>query len=147
MKNLQNYIKERRLQEREDMKMLYEMASVGYFTSQKSSGKPKGMEMKVFINGSEGNIPHMHIWDNDTNGQKFHTCVCLTTVDYFHHTGKEGVLSSKQKSSLVDFLKSECKNRRYKTNWEYALSMWNDNNQTSTQVDEESELLDYTQLP
>ena len=47
----------------------------------------------------------------------------------------------------VNFLKEECKkNKRYKTNWEYALSMWNDNNMDKTQVDETSEVLDYTKL-
>ena len=51
-----------------------------------------------------------------------------------------------QKKYLVDFLKEECKNKRYKTNWEYALSMWNDNNTDKTQVDENSEVLDYTKL-
>ena len=52
-----------------------------------------------------------------------------------------------QKKYLVDFLKEECKkNKRYKTNWEYALSMWNDNNTDKIQVDETSEVLDYTKL-
>ena len=52
-----------------------------------------------------------------------------------------------QKKYLVDFLKEECKKiKRYKTNWEYALSMWNDNNTDKTQVDENSEVLDYTKL-
>lgn len=143
MKKLQTFIEEIREQEN----MLYEMASVGYFMPKKNNGKPEGVELKVFINGSEGNTPHMHIWDNSSNGHSFHTCVCLNSINYFHHSGKEGVLSQKQKESLVEFLKSECsKNHRYKTNWEYALSMWNDNNPTSTKVDEESDVLDYTQL-
>ena len=46
----------------------------------------------------------------------------------------------------LESLKEECKNKRYKTNWEYALSMWNDNNTDKTQVDETSEVLDYTKL-
>ena len=62
------------------------------------------------------------------------------------HTGKEDILTPKQKKYLVAFLKEESKNKRYKTNWEYALSMWNDNNTDKPQVDETSEVLDYTQL-
>lgn len=53
--------------------MLYNTASVGYFCS---SNKTNEQSMfKVFINGDDGNIPHLHIWDNDTNGKLFHTCV------------------------------------------------------------------------
>ena len=89
----------------------------------------------------------MHIWDDDTNGKRIHTCVCLSKIEYFYHDGNEDVLTPEQKVSLVSFLKDECKkNKRYKTNWEYALSMWNDNNTDKTQVDETSDVLDYTKL-
>jgi hypothetical protein len=127
--------------------MLFEMASVGYFNTFKKNGKPESPKFKVFVNGGEGNEPHMHIWDDDTNGKQLHTCVCLTKIEYFHHNGKEDILTQDQKEQLVLFLKDECKkNKRYKTNWEYALSMWNDNNTDKTQVDETSEVLDYTKL-
>jgi hypothetical protein len=131
----------------EETDMLFEMASVGYFNTFKKNGKPESPKFKVFVNGGEGNEPHMHIWDDDTNGKQLHTCVCLTKIEYFHHNGKEDVLTQDQKEQLVIFLKDECKkNKRYKTNWEYALSMWNDNNTDKTQVDETSEVLDYTKL-
>lgn len=139
IKNFNEFINKETLNENTfeiDDNMLMEMATIGYI------GK-----FKVFVCGDEGEIPHMHIWDDETNGKKMHTCVCLNKIEYFHHTGKEGVLTPKQKKFLVDFLKDECKkNKRYKTNWEYALSMWNDNNTNKTQVDETSEVLDYTQL-
>jgi len=131
----------------EENDMLFEMASVGYFNTFKKNGKPESPKFKVFVNDSEGNEPHMHIWDDDTNGKQLHTCVCLTKIEYFHHNGKEDVLTQDQKEQLVLFLKDECKkNKRYKTNWEYALSMWNDNNIDKMQVDETSEVLDYTKL-
>ena len=131
----------------EETDMLFEMASVGYFNTFKKNGKPESPKFKVFVNGGEGNEPHMHIWDDDTNGKQLNTCVCLTKIEYFHHNGKEDVLTQDQKEQLVIFLKDECKkNKRYKTNWEYALSMWNDNNTDKTQVDETSEVLDYTKL-
>ncbi len=131
----------------EENDMLFEMASVGYFNTFKKIGKPESPKFKVFVNGGEGNEPHMHIWDDDTNGKQLHTCVCLTKIEYFHHNGKEDILTQDQKELLVLFLKDECKkNKRYKTNWEYALSMWNDNNTDKTQVDETSEVLDYTKL-
>lgn len=125
--------------------ILCDTALVGYFCpSNKPDEQPT---FKVFVNGDNGSIPHLHIWDNDTNGNQFHTCVCLNKVEYFHHTGKENILSAEQKVCLVEFLKDKCnKNKRYKTNWEYALSMWNDNNTDKIQVDETSDILDYTEL-
>ena len=128
--------------------ILYKMALVGYFTTFKKNGKQESPKLKVFVCGNKDfAIPHMHIWDDETDGKKIHTCVCLDKIENFHHTGKEDILTPKQKKYLVDFLKEECKkNKRYKTNWEYALSMWNDNNTDKTQVDETSEVLDYTKL-
>ena len=126
--------------------MLYKMASIGYFITMEENGKQESPKFKVFVCSDEGEIPHMHIWDDETDGKKMHTCVCLNQIEYFHHTGKEDILTPKQKKYLVAFLKEECKNKRYKTNWEYALSMWNDNNTDKTQVDETSEVLDYTKL-
>ena len=122
---------------KESRNMLYKMAVVGYFTTFKKNGKQESQKFKVFVCGDEFAIPHMHIWDDETDGNK---------IGYFLHTGKEDILTPKQKKYLVAFLKEECKNKRYKTNWEYALSMWNDNNTDKTQVDETSEVLDYTKL-
>ena len=131
---------------KESRNMLYKMAVVGYFTTFNKNGKQESQKFKVFVCDDEFAIPHMHIWDDETNGKNTHTCVCLNKIEYFHHTGKEDILTPMQKKYLVDFLKEECKNQRYKTNWEYALSMWNDNNTDKTQVDETSEVLDYTKL-
>ena len=89
--------------------MLYEMASVGYFTTFKENGKQESPKFKVFVCGDDGEIPHMHICDDETDGKKIHTCVCLDKIEYFHHTGKEDILTPKQKKYLVDFLKEECK--------------------------------------
>lgn len=151
IKNFNEFVNGETLNEKTSMEescdMLYEMASVGYFTTCKKNGKQESPKFKVFVCGDEGEIPHMHIWDDDTDGRKIHTCICLNKIEYFHHTGKEDILTPKQKKYLVNFLKEECKkNKRYKTNWEYALSMWNDNNTDKTQVDETSEVLDYTKL-
>ena len=96
----------------ESYDMLYEMASVGYFTTFKKNGKQESPKFKVFVCGDEGEIPHMHIWDDETDGKKIHTCVCLDKIEYFHHTGKEDILTPKQKKFLFDFLKEECKKKQ-----------------------------------
>lgn len=115
--------------------VLDEMARVGNLDDK--------LEIYIRTNDS-GNIPHMHIWDSATLGQKFHTCIRLDKPEYFHHTGKEDVLNSKQKKDLTRFLSS--KHRRFNmTNWEVILIYWNDNNSKVT-IDEDSEMPDYTLL-
>ena len=94
---------------KESRNMLYKMAVVGYFTTFNKNGKQESQKFKVFVCSDEGEIPHMHIWDDETNGKKIHTCVCLNKIEYFHHTGKEDILTPKQKKYLVAFLKEECK--------------------------------------
>lgn len=125
---------------------LFEMASVGYFGGKDSNNFSVPQKLKVFVNGSEGPIPHFHIWDNATNGQKFHTCICINEVMYFSHNGKEDKLSQRQKQQLMEFLNATPQNKRYRTHWEYICSMWNDNNSTQPHVDEESVVPDYTLL-
>ena len=113
IKNFNEFVNGETLNEKtsieESYDMLYEMASVGYFTTCKKNGKQESPKFKVFVCGDEGEIPHMHIWDDDTDGRKIHTCICLNKIEYFHHTGKEDILTPKQKKYLVNFLKEECK--------------------------------------
>ena len=101
-------------------KMLLEMASIGNIDN----------TLCVVIRMNDaGNIPHFHIMDKSTLGKKFHTCVKIETPEYFHHTGKVDVLNSKQRKSLVEFLKSSHRNG---TKWEMLVDLWNINNSTIT---------------
>ena len=122
----------------------YDMAAVGCFKCADAHSSPQ--EFMVFVNGNEVAVPHFHIWDNDTNGQVFHTCICINEVKYFHHTGHENVLNENQKQELMAFLRKSPPNKRYKTHWEYICSMWNDNNPTLSQVDESTDAPDYRKL-
>lgn len=116
-------------------KPLMEMARVGFFD-----------EYEIYIHTDDpGNIPHFHIWDAETKGNKYHTCIKIEVPEYFHHTGKEDILNHKDKKDLMNFLNSKPKNKRFKTNWEYLVSMWNDNN-SKIQVDEDKSIPDYTKL-
>lgn len=116
------------------MRLLGDMAKIGYLGS-----------YEIYIRTDDpGNIPHMHIWDRSTIGKKFHTCIRLDKAEYFHHTGKECTLDSKQIEELVNFL-----NQRHKilkvTNWEYLLIQWTKNN-SDVYIDEDSEMPDYRKL-
>lgn len=104
-------------------------------------------EYEVYIHTDDpGNIPHFNIWDAETRGQKFHTCIRIESPEYFHHTGKEDYLNSSMRKELVRFLKSKSKNKRFSSNWEYLVSMWNDNN-SKMNVPEDIPMPDYTKLP
>ena len=117
--------------------MLLEMARVGFIDD----------EYEVYIHTDDpGNVPHFHIWDAETRGQKFHTCIRIESPEYFHHTGKEAYLNSSMRKELVSFLKSKSKNKRFSSNWEYLVSMWNDNN-SNMNVPEDITMPDYMKLP
>lgn len=114
-------------------KMLLEMASIGNIDN----------TLCVVIRMNDaGNIPHFHIMDKSTLGKKFHTCVKIETPEYFHHTEKVDVLNSKQRKSLVEFLKSSHRNG---TKWEMLVDLWNINNST-IKVDDNIDMPDYTNI-
>lgn len=76
---------------------------------------------EVYVNTDDGgNIPHFH-YRLKNNWNKFHTCIRLDKPEYFHHTGKEGVLSSNQLKKLIKFLHEPVASNKYSsmfTNWE-----------------------------
>lgn len=116
--------------------MFLEMARVGFIDD----------EYEVYIHTDDpGNIPHFHIWDAETRGQKFHTCIRIESHEYFHHTGEEDYLNSSMRKELVRFLKGKSKNKRFSSNWEYLVSMWNNNNQLIN-VPDDLPMPDYTKL-
>ena len=117
-----------------DERMIMEMASIGDIDSQ----------LTIIIRMNDpGNIPHFHIVDKQTLGSKFHTCVKIEYAEYFHHTGKEDVLNTKQRKSLVNYLSAI--NKRGLSNWEYLVTTWNYNN-SGMNIDEDIPMPDYTKL-
>ena len=97
--------------------LLLEMAKVGEMDDR----------LVIYIRSNDpGNIPHFHIVDKTTLGDKFHTCVKIDKPEYFHHTGKEDTLNSRQKKNLVEFFK---KSDKWGDNyWKIVLQEWNRNN-------------------
>ena len=115
--------------------VLLEMARVGYLNDK--------YEIVIWTD-DPGNIPHMHIWDRTTRGEKFHCCVCLNKAEYFSHTGKEDKLNTKLKKSLVEFLQLPFR-KTGMSNWQQVVLLWNMNN-SSTEIDDDAEMPDYTKL-
>jgi hypothetical protein len=120
-----------------EQELLLEMARVGFFS-----------DFEVWIRTDDpGNIPHFHVWDRNSKGGLFHTCVKIESPEYFHHTGKEDVFNSKQKKELIEFLNAKpLKAKWHPTNWDFIITLWNANN-SNTEVDEKQPISDYTTLP
>ena len=120
-----------------NVRLLNEMARVGDLNK----------DLEVYVRTDDGgNTPHFHIWDKNTQGNKFHTCVQIKQPVYFHHDGKEGVLNTAQRKELVDFLKSKpTKTKKFSTFWEAVLTLWNMNN-SAMDVDEDQPMPDYTNI-
>ena len=112
--------------------MLLEMAKVG----------PLNDELVIYIwTNDGGNIPHFHIVDKATMGNEFHTCVKIMSAEYFHHTGKEDMLNSKQKKALMKFFTMSDKwGDNY---WDIVLQEWN-RNSSKIEVDRNLPAPDYT---
>ena len=115
--------------------LLQEMARIGYLD---------GYEIYIDTDDS-GNIPHFHIWDRSSKGEKFHTCIQIKEPEYFHHTGKEDTLNSKQKKDLYNLLQLPYRKNINITLWQHLIMSWNDNN-SNILVDENQEMPDYTKL-
>ena len=116
--------------------VLLEMARIGFTDD--------GYEIYVHTD-DPGNIPHFHYWDRKTKGDSFHTCIKLTKPEYFHHTGKEGILNSKQRKELIKFLKEPSKVLDNLTNFETVIAMWNLNN-SKNKIPLDTSMPDYTKL-
>ena len=119
-----------------DEQLLLEMARVGFFS-----------DFEVWIRTDDpGNIPHFHVWDKNSKGGLFHTCVKIMKPEYFHHTGKEDVFNGKQKRELIDFLNAKpTKSKWHPTNWDFILTVWNANN-SKMEVPEDYPIPDYNKL-
>lgn len=116
--------------------MLNEMALVG------SIGN---LEIIVYT-CDPGFVPHVHVIDTATRGNLFSACIKLETPEYFPHGGKyTDKFNSKERKTFQKFMESAPRNKRYSTNYEYACSMWNDNN-SSTAVDETHSIPNYLEL-
>ncbi len=86
--------------------------------------KPKSIgECKVEIYGSEGIIPHMHIYNAD---KSFETCVCIHSNNYFAHGGKyRSKFSAKQCKEFNDWMRKP--NSRFNntiSNWQAIAGAW-----------------------
>lgn len=113
-----------------------EIARIGY--------TPGGYEVYI-VTDDEGNIPHFHYRKGSKDNCEFHTCIRFDCAKYFHHTGKEDVLSNNQIKDLLIFLEAvPLKARGFASNWHFAKDLWNANN--NIEVDLNLPIPDYINL-
>lgn len=114
---------------------IFGMARIGY-----TDGK-----YEVYVNTNDaGNIPHFH-YRLETDWSKFHTCIKLTSPEYFLHEGKEHVLNKKRLKLLMTFLLTAPPDRPGYTNWQEVVMEWNRNN-SDMNVPSDLEMPDYNEL-
>ena len=93
-------------------------------------------------------VPHFHYRKKEKNKKmEFHTCIRFDKAEYYHHIGDEDVLNNEQIKNLIEFLSSKHKsNKRFRDNWEYALSSWNDQNDYKFEINEDLKIPNYMNL-
>ena len=65
---------------------------------------------KVYVYGSEGQVPHFHIESEDGS---FKSCVCIYSNNYFAHGGKyKSQFNSKQRKEFNEWMNNNWKNIR-----------------------------------
>lgn len=115
---------------REYFRVIYkydeEIARIGYFGENE--------EYEVYVKtDDEIPIPHFHIRDSETQGERFETCVCLEASRYCLHGTYKDLLSPEQQILLADYMVELSPYNLYRLplirNYERVVEMWNLNNE------------------
>ena len=122
------------IDEKNDNKEL-ETARIGFFD-----------KYDVYIvTDDRGVIPHFHIRDVETKGDKFHTSIMIENAEYFYHNNNENILSKKDICKMIDFFKEKYRYNKNWSKWEQLIALWNDNNMIN-HLDINVKMPDYTKL-
>ena len=78
-------------------------------------------------------IPHFHVRDALQMGI-LDASVRLNANQYIQHGNSTDVLGTYTLSLLADFMQQPCRSPRYINNYEFAVTMWNLNNETQLQT-------------
>ena len=102
-----------------------EIARIGFFG--------ENDEYEVYIKtDDEMPIPHFHIRDSETQGERSETCVCIATNGYCLHDTFKDLLTPVQQALLADYMISFSPYNLYRfpftRNYERVAEIWNMNN-------------------
>lgn len=100
---------------------------------------------EIYVNTDDpGNIPHFH-YRKANQWDQFHTCIKISSAEYFHHTGKEGVLNAKQRKELQKFLEKPSDDFANMNNFQIVIAMWNSNN-SDRKIPVDTQMPNYLEL-
>ena len=84
---------------------------------------------KIYVYSKEGkHIPHFHIISESS---KFECCVCIYSPNYFNHGNKNGLLNTKQRKILNNWLSSPNEKLNSATNWDIIALSFDNANETN----------------
>ena len=84
---------------------------------------------KIYIYSKEGkHIPHFHIISKSS---KFECCICIYSPNYFNHGNKNGLLNTKQRKILNNWLSSPNEKLNSVTNWDIIALSFDNANETN----------------
>lgn len=73
----------------------------------------------IFVNENDGNIPHFHLYSNQTQQD---CSICILEPKYYKHSHVVQILDDYDVEIINRFLSSKYKNGSY---WDHILSLWN----------------------
>lgn len=125
-----------------DDKLFEEAVSKSHLFCEMASVKWGFESIKLGVFEDEpGNIPHFHFYRGiapekgvPKNARSGGGCICIEKPNYFIHASHKDTMSIKEIKGLIEFLNSPHKSITNITNWEYIISLWNDNNPMRKQV-------------
>lgn len=83
-------------------------------------------EFEIQVWRREGkNIPHVHVYNEETGKKRIDVCVQLEKAAYFSHGSHVGTLSASQRNKFNKFMHMPHKNGVFGSYYEFAVFLWN----------------------
>ena len=82
----------------------------------------------VIYTDDEVSIPHLHVIDSKTKGGRFNVALQLKDLSICNHAGCNNHLDHELLAEILTFMDAKCSNAHYSSNYECAVSLWEDNN-------------------
>lgn len=82
----------------------------------------------VVYSDDEVSIPHFHVIDSETKGGRFNVALRLNDLSICSHAVCNSHLDQELRAEILTFMDAKCSNAHYSSNYECAVSLWDDNN-------------------
>lgn len=92
---------------------------------------------RLFVEGSEGNIPHLHCVKGDPRHPEKVSCIALKYVGYANHADYHVELPSKDFKQICNFLANGKANKTNINAWLKSVIDWNEANPNKEQIIED----------